>query len=47
MKKWGYKRCEDIVWVKTNKKKHGNERPYIAENSILHRCKEHCLVGLK
>lgn len=20
-KKWGYKRCEDIVWVKTNKDK--------------------------
>jgi len=19
-KKWGYKRCEDIVWIKTNKK---------------------------
>jgi mRNA (2'-O-methyladenosine-N6-)-methyltransferase len=21
-RRWGYKRCEDIVWVKTNKNKH-------------------------
>lgn len=37
-KKWGYKRCEDIVWIKTNKKKDGRQPP-ASEKSILQRVK--------
>lgn len=47
---WGYKRCEDIVWVKTNKNKkdHSNTSSNISSsNTILLRVKEHCLVGLR
>lgn len=45
-KKWGFKRCEDVVWVKTNKKNkaltnHDNE------DSVFHKITEHCLVGLR
>jgi N6-adenosine-specific RNA methylase IME4 len=43
IKNWGYRRCEDIVWIKTNKKiKNSPEH-----GEILVRTKEHCLVGIK
>lgn len=45
-KKWGYKRCEDIVWVKTNKDK-SKENIELPHSNILARVKEHCLVGLR
>ncbi|KAJ1917135.1 N6-adenosine-methyltransferase subunit mettl14 [Tieghemiomyces parasiticus] len=42
---WGYRRCEDIVWVKTNKiTKRAATRP---PGSVLERTKEHCLMGIK
>lgn len=43
---WNYKRCEDIIWVKTNNlsKQKGLET---SKNSLLHRVKEHCLVGVR
>eukprot|EP00340_Litonotus_pictus_P002010 CAMPEP_0170525056 /NCGR_PEP_ID=MMETSP0209-20121228/10519_1 /TAXON_ID=665100 ORGANISM="Litonotus pictus, Strain P1" /NCGR_SAMPLE_ID=MMETSP0209 /ASSEMBLY_ACC=CAM_ASM_000301 /LENGTH=423 /DNA_ID=CAMNT_0010814097 /DNA_START=93 /DNA_END=1360 /DNA_ORIENTATION=+ len=46
LKKWGFRRCEDIVWIKTNKhstfkKKHKDQ------SSLLQHTKEHCLVGIK
>ena len=50
-RKWGYKRCEDIIWIKTNKSGTRNktiDRNIAIENGhILQRVKEHCLVGLK
>ncbi len=45
LKKWGFRRCEDIVWIKTNK--HFNKKTYKDNTSILQRTKEHCLVGIK
>lgn len=44
--KWGYRRCEDIVWLKTNKRKPdlANEPP---TNTILTHTKEHCLMGIR
>lgn len=44
-KKWGFKRCEDIVWLKTNK----SHPSYVPPNPkhLLQRVKEHCLVGVK
>jgi N6-adenosine-specific RNA methylase IME4 len=46
-KKWGYKRCEDVVWIKTNKKNKDIKQSASSDKSILQRVKEHCLVGLK
>jgi len=53
-KRWGFRRVEDIVWVKTNRKaevdaggrvKQGNVM--YGDASIVQRTKEHCLVGVK
>lgn len=46
-KKWGYKRCEDVIWIKTNKKSRDRKNTEGDGKSILQRVKEHCLVGLK
>ncbi|KAI9057521.1 MT-A70-domain-containing protein [Trametes sanguinea] len=47
MGKWGFRRCEDIVWVKTNKttnKGPGTDPP---TTSLLTRTKQHCLMGIR
>ena len=52
-RKWGFKRCEDIVWLKTNKseskdKKQARKGQAMNDpTTVLQRVKEHCLVGLK
>jgi len=54
LKRWGFRRVEDICWVKTNRgarlDEHGKvERPTLmyGDTSILQRTKEQCLVGVK
>ncbi|KAL3650008.1 hypothetical protein CASFOL_006411 [Castilleja foliolosa] len=46
LKKWGFRRCEDICWVKTNK---ANATPGLRHDShtLFQRSKEHCLMGIK
>ncbi|KAG2537779.1 hypothetical protein PVAP13_9NG334900 [Panicum virgatum] len=46
LKKWGFRRCEDVCWVKTNKK---NATPGLRHdsNTLFQRSKEHCLMGIK
>lgn len=45
-KKWNFRRCEDIVWIKTNK--HNFKRRYYNDgDTLLQHTKEHCLVGIK
>ncbi|XP_073272018.1 N6-adenosine-methyltransferase non-catalytic subunit MTB-like [Primulina huaijiensis] len=46
LKKWGFRRCEDICWVKTNKT---NATPGLRHDShtLVQRSKEHCLMGIK
>ncbi|XWS28290.1 hypothetical protein CRYUN_Cryun25bG0055000 [Craigia yunnanensis] len=46
LKKWGFRRCEDICWVKTNKT---NATPGLRHDShtIFRHSKEHCLMGIK
>nr|GME02403.1 methyltransferase-like protein 1 [Ipomoea batatas] len=46
LKKWGFRRCEDICWVKTNK---NNATPGLRHDShtLFQRSKEHCLMGIK
>lgn len=46
LKKWNFRRCEDIVWIKTNK--HNFKRRYSNINdTLLQHTKEHCLVGIR
>ncbi|KAF5361452.1 hypothetical protein D9758_006260 [Tetrapyrgos nigripes] len=45
--KWGYRRCEDVVWVKTNtttNKGPGMDPP---TTSLFTRTKQHCLIGIR
>lgn len=44
LRKWGFRRCEDIVWIKTNKKQGIS---YLEPKSIFQSTKEHCLMGIK
>ncbi|CAN1123106.1 N6-adenosine-methyltransferase non-catalytic subunit MTB [Linum perenne] len=46
LKKWGFRRCEDICWVKTNK---SNATPGLRHDShtLFQHSKEHCLMGIK
>ncbi|KAL2995499.1 hypothetical protein AAZX31_10G220000 [Glycine max] len=43
---WGFRRCEDICWVKTNK---SNATPGLRHDShtLFQHSKEHCLMGIK
>ncbi|XP_038971134.1 N6-adenosine-methyltransferase non-catalytic subunit MTB-like [Phoenix dactylifera] len=46
LKKWGFRRCEDICWVKTNKT---NATPALRHDSrtLFQHSKEHCLMGIR
>jgi len=45
LQKWGFRRCEDICWIKTNMNR---ARPKMLQPSgIFYRVKEHCLMGIK
>lgn len=46
LRKWGYRRCEDICWIKTNKKNIGHNKN-LEPKAIFQRTKEHCLMGIK
>jgi len=53
-KRWGFRRVEDIVWVKTNRQAETDERGRVkqahvmyGDSSILQRTKEHCILGVK
>ncbi|KAL0952732.1 hypothetical protein HGRIS_006963 [Hohenbuehelia grisea] len=45
--KWGYRRCEDVVWVKTNKTSNRGPGADPPTTSLLTRTKQHCLIGIK
>ncbi|SBS91166.1 mRNA methyltransferase, putative, partial [Plasmodium malariae] len=51
LNRWGYRRCEDICWLKTNINEKNKKIKYLNEinneNSYLQRTTEHCLVGIK
>jgi len=46
LKRWNYRRCEDICWIKTNKIK-SKITEKLFEDSLLSRTKEHCLMGIR
>lgn len=58
LQKWGFRRAEDIVWVKTNNRelqqwKKGGSMPIRrrreedSTNAVFLRSKEHCLMGIR
>lgn len=54
LRRWGFRRVEDICWVKTNRLAQLDERGRVkqgtvmyGDSSVLQRSKEHCIVGVK
>ncbi|KAF8890670.1 MT-A70-domain-containing protein, partial [Infundibulicybe gibba] len=45
--KWGYRRCEDVVWVKTNRSSNRGPGTDPPTTSLLTRTKQHCLIGIR
>jgi mRNA (2'-O-methyladenosine-N6-)-methyltransferase len=45
--RWGYRRCEDVVWVKTNKTTNDGPGTDMPTTSLLTRTKQHCLIGIR
>ncbi|KAL7411730.1 MT-A70-domain-containing protein [Mrakia frigida] len=45
--KWGFRKCEEIVWVKTNKTRQGGPGIDPPTDSIFQNTKEHCLMGIR
>lgn len=52
LNKWGFRRCEDIVWIRTNSSlsSENNQSNTILQepsSSAFHRTAEHCLMGIR
>ena len=48
LRKWGFRRCEDICWIKTNSKRPGELSKNVHDpRALFQRTKEHCLMGIK
>ncbi|KDN44583.1 hypothetical protein RSAG8_05348, partial [Rhizoctonia solani AG-8 WAC10335] len=45
--RWGFRRCEDVVWVKTNKNENRGPGGDAPTTSLFTRTKQHCLMGIK
>merc|ERR1740117_187824 len=48
IQEWGFRRCEDICWGKSNRE-HKDDAPGYSqqEGTIFQRTTEHCLMGIK
>ena len=46
LRRWGFRRCEDLCWIKTNKNRPGNTT-YLEPKALFQHTKEHCLMGIK
>lgn len=46
LRKWGFRRCEDICWIRTNINKPGHSK-ILEPKAVFQRTKEHCLMGIK
>lgn len=48
LRKWGFRRCEDICWIKANvRRKDSKHTKNLEPKAIFQRTKEHCLMGIK
>ncbi|CAL4061369.1 unnamed protein product, partial [Meganyctiphanes norvegica] len=43
---WGFRRCEDICWIRTNINNPGHLKN-LEPKAVFQRTKEHCLMGIK
>ncbi|GLH12952.1 hypothetical protein R5R35_003483 [Gryllus longicercus] len=46
LRKWGFRRCEDICWIRTNINNPGHSKN-LEPKAVFQRTKEHCLMGIK
>ncbi|XP_044738370.1 N6-adenosine-methyltransferase non-catalytic subunit [Chrysoperla carnea] len=46
LRKWGFRRCEDICWIRTNINNPGHSKN-LEQKAVFQRTKEHCLMGIK
>ncbi|XP_071952201.1 N(6)-adenosine-methyltransferase non-catalytic subunit METTL14-like [Antedon mediterranea] len=46
LREWGFRRCEDICWIKTNIHNPGHSKN-LGPTALFQRSKEHCLMGIK
>lgn len=46
LRKWGFRRCEDICWIRTNNENPGHSK-ILEPKAVFQRTKEHCLMGIK
>lgn len=46
LRKWGFRRCEDICWIRTNIDSPGHSK-ILEPKAVFQRTKEHCLMGIK
>lgn len=44
--RWGFRRSEDIVWLKTNKSGQPSPASTNTKSALIH-TKEHCLIGMR
>ncbi|KAK3085784.1 hypothetical protein FSP39_008670 [Pinctada imbricata] len=47
LKRWGFRRCEDICWIKTNPTSASRYKKALEPSAVFQRTKEHCLMGIK
>eukprot|EP00808_Paulinella_micropora_P018622 g5605.t1 len=47
LKKWGFRRCEDICWLKTNREGHEDLTTYATDRTVVQHTTEHCLMGIR
>ncbi|KAN0065563.1 regulatory protein [Thecaphora frezii] len=47
LSRWGYRRCEDIVWVRTNPGGAAGQAQQSSTGSAFTRCVQHCLMGIR
>ncbi|KAL3132850.1 hypothetical protein ABBQ38_006775 [Trebouxia sp. C0009 RCD-2024] len=47
LQQWGFRRCEDICWIKTNKEQRRAASVRQDTQAVLQHTKEHCLMGIK
>lgn len=46
LRRWGFRRCEDICWIRTNIETPGHSKN-LENGVVLQRTKERCLMGIK
>ncbi|XP_026473557.1 N6-adenosine-methyltransferase non-catalytic subunit [Ctenocephalides felis] len=46
LRRWGFRRCEDICWIRTNIETPGHSKN-LENGAVFQRTKEHCLMGIK